>query len=165
VVTLLERDGASRGVAGGLGALTLLAGFVTRPLAGWLVRRRADDARLIVAASLAVGAAATAVLALPGMPLAVLGLACGVLGLAAGFPFAPAFAGAQAARPDAPAAAVGLVNTWAAFSIVVGTPLVGLTFSLPGDGRIGFACVAALWAASLATVPSARRLAASPRPR
>jgi hypothetical protein len=27
---------------------------------------------------------------------------------------------------------------------LVGTPLLGLTFSLPGDGRIGFAVVAAL---------------------
>jgi hypothetical protein len=32
----------------------------------------------------------------------------------------------------------------AAVTILVGTPLLGLTFSLPGDGRIGFAVVAAL---------------------
>ena len=36
--------------------------------------------------------------------------------------------------------------------IVVGTPLVGLTFSLPGDGRIGFVVIGLLAAlAALAT--------------
>ena len=47
-------------------------------------------------------------------------------------------------RPDAPGAAVGFVNMIAAVTILVGTPLLGLTFSLPGNGRIGFAAVAAL---------------------
>ena len=57
------------------------------------------------------------------------------------------------ARPDAPGAAVGLVNMVAALTILVGTPLVGITFSLPGDGRIGFVVLAALWAAAAASVP------------
>ena len=36
--------------------------------------------------------------------------------------------------------------------IVVGTPLVGLTFSLPGDGRLGFVVLGGLAAlAALAT--------------
>jgi hypothetical protein len=36
--------------------------------------------------------------------------------------------------------------------IVAGTPLVGLTFSLPGDGRIGFVALGVLAAlAALAT--------------
>ena len=77
-------------------------------------------------------------------------------GIAAGFPFAPAFAGAQRIRPDAPAAAVGAVNMAAAVTILVGTPLLGLSFSLPGDGRIGFLVVAAAWAASAAVVRKAR---------
>jgi hypothetical protein len=34
-------------------------------------------------------------------------------------------------------------------AIVCGAPLVGLTFSLPGKGRIGFAAVAALWSAAI----------------
>ena len=63
------------------------------------------------------------------------------------------FAGAQRARPDAPGAAIGFVNSWAITAIVAGTPLLGLTFSLPGDGRLGFACLAVLWAAAVATVP------------
>jgi hypothetical protein len=92
-------------------------------------------------------------------PLPLLGVACLVLGLAAGIPFAPAFAGAQRARLDAPGAAIGLVNTWAALTILVGTPLLGLAFSLPGDGRLGFAAAGVLCAASLLLVPPRGALA------
>jgi hypothetical protein len=41
----------------------------------------------------------------------------------------------------------------AALTILVGTPLVGLSFSLPGDGRLGFAVVAALWALAALCAP------------
>ena len=57
--------------------------------------------------------------------------------------------------PEAPGAAIGMVNMFAAVTILVGTPLVGLTFSLPGDGRIGFLVIAALWAATALVVPRA----------
>ena len=60
-------------------------------------------------------------------------------------------------RPDAPGAAIGFVNLIAAVTILVGTPLLGLTFSLPGDGRIGFAIVAAL----VALTPLARQSASN----
>jgi hypothetical protein len=44
------------------------------------------------------------------------------------------------------------VNAWASLVIVVGAPLVGLTFSLPGDGRVGFVAIGILAAlAALAT--------------
>jgi hypothetical protein len=69
-----------------------------------------------------------------------------LLGLAAGIPFAPAFTGAQVIRRDAPGAAIGFVNTCATLLIVVGTPLVGFTFALPGHGRVGFAAIVGLWA-------------------
>jgi hypothetical protein len=36
----------------------------------------------------------------------------------------------------------------AALTILVGTPLLGLAFSLPGDGRIGFLVVAVLCGAT-----------------
>jgi predicted MFS family arabinose efflux permease len=79
-------------------------------------------------------------------------VASAVVGLAAGLPFAMAFTGAAKARPDAPGAAVGFINAWASLAIVAGTPLVGLTFSLPGDGRIGFVVLGVLAAlAALAT--------------
>jgi MFS family permease len=147
VVTLLERAGGeSSRVAGVAGGLVLLLGLVSRPLGGRLMDRPA-----IVRASFVVGAAAVALLAVAKpLPLAV--AAAALAGLAAGIPFAPAFAGAQRLRPDAPAAAVGAVNMAAAVTILVGTPLLGLAFSLPGDGRIGFLVVAALWAATAAAV-------------
>jgi len=157
VVTRLEDAGAGSELAGALGASTLAAGLVTRPLGGWLVRRFPRRSLELVAVSLAVGAVATLMLAVP-LPVGLLGLACLALGLAAGIPFAPAFAGAQRARPDAPGAAIGLVNTWAALVIVVGTPLLGFSFSLGGAGAAGFAAVAALWATSLLALPPRRAL-------
>ena len=98
-----------------------------------------------------LGGAGAVALAAP-LPVVALFAAAAVIGLAAGVPFAMAFTGAATARPEAPGAAVGYINAWAAFVIVVGTPLVGLTFSLPGDGRIGFVVIGLLAAlAALAT--------------
>jgi MFS family permease len=149
VVTLLEHHGHSKRSAAIAGSLTLLLGFFTRIAGGPLLARR--DARAWVAASLVVGGAGAIVLAMP-LPYALLVLAAAVVGLAAGLPFAMAFTRAALARPDAPGAAVGFVNAWASLVIVAGTPLVGATFSLPGDGRIGFVAVGALAAlAALAT--------------
>jgi hypothetical protein len=37
--------------------------------------------------------------------------------------------------------------------VLAGAPLLGVTFSLPGDGRIGFGVVAALWVIALALLP------------
>jgi hypothetical protein len=48
------------------------------------------------------------------------------------------------------------VNGAAALTVLVGTPLVGLTFTLPGDGRIGFAAVALLCVLGAAAVPAER---------
>jgi MFS family permease len=143
VVTLLERAGGeSSKVAGVVGGLLLLLGMITRPLGGRLFGRVGA-----LRSSLVVGGAAVGLLAVARpLPLAV--FAAAVAGLAAGIPFASAFAGAARVRPDAPGAAVGLVNMVAAVTILVGTPLLGLTFSLPGDGRIGFAVVAVVWAAA-----------------
>ena len=135
VVTLLEHHGHSKGFASVAGSLTLLLAFFSRIGGGALLRR--NDASRWVAVSLALGGAGAVGLALPLSP-ALLVVAAAVIGIASGVPFPMAFAGAALERPDAPGAAVGFVNMWAAFVIVVGTPLVGLTFSLPGDGRTGF---------------------------
>ena len=158
IVDLLAEHGYSRRLAGAVGALVLVLGFPTRPLGGWMLRSRPALARGALAGSMVAGAAGLAVLVTP-VPLAVLVGAAAVAGLAAGIPFAAAFSGAQRLRADAPAAAVGLVNAVATLAIVVGTPLVGLTFSLPGDGRIGFAVLAVLW---LAALPAVRYAPAGP---
>jgi MFS family permease len=163
VVTLLHRaGGVSHQAAGFAGGLVLFLGVLSRPLGGRLIGRPG-----IIRASFLVSALGIVALSVPKpFPLAV--LAAAVVGIAAGVPFAPAFAGAQRLRPDAPAAAVGFVNMLAAVTILVGTPLLGLTFSLPGDGRIGFLVVAGLCGATAAVVPprahGARADDARPRP-
>lgn len=154
VVELLQRhSGFSDGNAAVVGALTLLLGVATRPLGGWMQRAHPERARAALAASLVAGALGT--LALAAAEPAWLAVAGGLLvGIGAGVSFAPAFTGAARLRPDAPAASVGLINASANLVVLVGTPLVGLTFSIAGEGRIGFGVIAALWFAALAVLPS-----------
>ena len=162
VVELLEHTaGVGKHEAGVIGSLALLLGVISRPLGGWIRRERPERVRLAVGASLAAGALGAAAL-VAGTPLWLAGLGGALLGLAAGIPFAPAFTGAALARPDAPAAAVGMVNGGAFVVALACTPLVGLTFSLPGGGRVGFAAVTALWLVALALLPSRRDLGVRP---
>lgn len=150
VETLLEHHGQPKSAAAAAGSLTLLLGFLTRAAGGVLLQR--EDAPRWVAASLVLGGAGAVGLALP-LPLAGLVAAAAILGLAAGVPFAMAFTGAAAVRPDAPGTAVGYINAWASLTIVAGTPLVGLTFSLPGDGRIGFVVLGVIAALTAFATP------------
>jgi MFS family permease len=146
-VSLLEHDGYGQRLAGAVAALTLLAGFVTRPLGGRVFQRWHERAAPLLSLSMLAGAAGTVLFLLDlALPLRVAGAA--LLGLAAGIPFAAAFAGAQALRPDAPGTAIGFVNSCATLVIAAGAPLVGVTFSMAGHGRVGFAAIAILWALS-----------------
>ena len=162
VVTLLQREGGmSRGAAGVIAALTLVLGVVSRPLGGWILHAHPGRVRAAVGASLVTGALGSLAVAAAAPPaLTVLGAM--LIGLAAGIPFAPVFQGAARLRPDAQAASIGLVNGSASAVILVGTPLLGLAFSLPGGGRAGFVAVAVLWAARPAAAPE-RRSAGSRR--
>ncbi len=159
VVELLRRHGDMSGAAAAAtGALTLALVVVSRPVGGWILRAHPDRMRSTLAASLVAGSVGTlALVAAQPAWLAVLGAT--LVGIGAGISFSPAFTWAAVARPDAPAAAVGLVNTVANVVVLAGTPLVGLAFSLPGDGRIGFLVVALLW---LAAIPSLAALRATP---
>lgn len=153
-VALLQDAGYGRRQAGAVAALTLLAGFLTRPLGGRAFQRSPKRAAPLLAASMVAGSCGT-VLFLLDLPLPLRAAGAGVLGLAAGIPFAAAFSVAQAIRPHEPAAAIGFINACATLVIAVGTPLVGVSFSLAGDGRTGFAVIAALWAMSaIAVLPS-----------
>jgi predicted MFS family arabinose efflux permease len=152
VTTLLEHEGGlSTGAAGAVGSLTLLLGFATRLLGGWAVRARPAWGPPLVAGSFVAGAAGTLAL-LPARPLGLALAASAVVGLAAGVPFAYVFSAAARIRPDAPAAAIGLVNMLAAAVILAGNPLLGLAFSTGEGGRIGFAAIALLWLAAVAAV-------------
>jgi MFS family permease len=146
-VSLLQHDGYGRRLGGAVAALTLLGGFVTRPFGGRVIQRGRARAGSLLAASMVVGAVGTTLLLLD-LPLWARVVGAALLGLAAGVPFATAFSGAQVLRPDAPGAAIGFVNSCATLVIAAGTPLVGLTFSLSGHGRAGFAALAVLWALS-----------------
>ncbi len=155
IVALLHRNaGISEGTAGTIGAATLLFGVITRPYGGLLLRGSPERAYRMLVGSMLAGAAATVAILAGPLPLAVAG--CVLAGLAAGLPFAAAFTGAATARPDAPGAAIGFVNGAAAVTVLVLTPLVGLTFSLPGDGRLGFAAIALLWGLAALFVPRPR---------
>ena len=164
IVVLLERAGDySTRTAATIGALTLLAGVVTRPLGGWVVRERPDRTRELIGLSLLTGGTGVAVLAWAGPPF-VMALAGIVVGLSAGFPFAAAFTGAAKARPEMPGTSVAYVNALASVAILIGTPLVGLTFSLPGDGRIGFLVVGAFWALAVLALPTRKLLGVEEAP-
>jgi MFS family permease len=146
VVPLLERQGASAAAAGVAGSLILFAGILTRPSGGMIAGTRHSRRALAVAlAGVATGCAVLAV----GGPLALSTLGAFILGTAAGIPFALLFAAAQQLRPDAPGAAVALVNACGILTILIGTPLAGLTFSLPGQGRLAFVVLAVVSAAAV----------------
>jgi MFS transporter, NNP family, nitrate/nitrite transporter len=149
VVTLLERhDGFHAGRAGAIGSLILLMGIVGRPAGGILVRAHPHLTRPMLAASFLAGSLGTVVLFVaPGT--AGDAAAAALIGAAAGIPFGFTIAAATRARPHAAGAAVGAMNIYPVLAIVVGAPLVGLTFSLTGRGRIGFAVIAALWSSAI----------------
>lgn len=165
VVTLLTHAaGYGTREAGLVGSIMLLVGVVTRPAGGWIRHRRPAWTRRALQASLVVGGVATAALA-SAPPLAVGIAVCVVIGIAAGIPFAPAFEAASSLRPDAPAAAVGLVNMLANLFVLGVTPIVGALFALPDGGRYGIAAIGVLWALAALAVPSAAGLGLrGPRP-
>jgi MFS family permease len=160
VVPLLERQDASAAVAGALGGLVLLAGIVTRPLGGGMTHRQPAGRETLLAGSLVAVAAGSLLLAAGG-PTWLSGLGALALGLAAGLPFAAIFEAAQRLRPDAPGAAVALVNACAVLAILIGTPLAGVAFGLAGQGRIAFAAIAGL---AVAALPFVGRLPPSTGP-
>jgi MFS family permease len=158
VVTLLGREaGYGTREAGLVGSLVLLIGVVTRPAGGWVRHRYASRLRQVLQASLVVGGLGTVVLATaPPLPLAI--VCCSVIGVAAGLPFAAAFDAAASLRPDAPAAAVGLVNMLANLFVLAVTPVVGVLLGLASGGRLAFVAVGVVWALAAFAVPSARGL-------
>ncbi len=159
VVTLLERtEGLSRGTAGAIGSLLLILAIAGRPAGGILARSLPHAVWRAVAFSFAAVALGTALLALSLSGVVdVAGAA--LAGLAAGIPFGATLVGATRIYPHAAGAAVGAMNIYPILVIVCGAPLVGLTFSLPGEGRIGFAALAALSLAAIAAIPRQLRLA------
>jgi MFS family permease len=150
-VPLLERRDVSSAAAGLAAGLILFGGVGTRPLGGTVADRRLRQAVAVSLVAVAVGSVVLAA----DLPYAFAFLGSLVLGLGAGLPFAIVFAAAQHRRPDAPASAVAFVNAAAILTILIGTPLAGLAFELPGDGAAAFAVIAVLALAALLAVRSA----------
>lgn len=142
VVNVLT-EGAEFGeeTAGLIGAAILVLGIFSRPGGGLLVHLRPAWARALLAMTVTAGATGSLLLGLaPALPLAVLGSV--LVGIASGAPFGTLVDGIGRVFPDSPGAAFGAMNTYALVLIIVGTPLVGVTLTLPGDGLIGFAAAA-----------------------
>jgi MFS family permease len=144
VVNVLTEGGDyGEETAGLIGAAILVLGIFSRPGGGLLVHLRPARARALLAATVVFGASGSLLLGLaPALPLAV--LASVLLGIASGAPFGALVDGIGRVFPDSPGAAFGAMNTYALALIIVATPLVGVTLSLPGDGLIGFAAAAGL---------------------
>ena len=157
IVTLLEHQGHGRSISGVVGGLVLFAGVVTRPIGGLVVLRALAQCLEARCRQPVIGSAGVLVLAAHRRSW-IAAVAALAVGLAAGFPFAAVFDMTLRLRPDAPAAAVGLVNGAAVLVILVCTPLAGLTFSLPGDGRLAFLAIGLAWASVLPAVGGHRTL-------
>jgi len=156
--TLLSRaHGYDEGTAGAIAGLTILFGIVGRPAGGMVARRWPGATRALIAGAFVVGAGATGLLAVGG-PLFVLVLAAAAIGIAGGTPFGPIMFGATRLYPRAPGAAIGAMNIWPAAAIVALTPVIGLTFDLPGDGKFGFAVLSAAWALAACAIPPSSAL-------
>jgi MFS family permease len=159
VVALLVRAGGfSGGIAGVVGALTVVGSIVSFPLSGWIVHHRPKFIRLVVALSVVMGTAGTIALAESG-PLALALTGSALVGLASGLPWAYAFTTAAHARPDAPGTAIALVNTAGLVVSIAGISLMGLSFSFPGEGRLGFVVIAVLWACAIFVLPQRHQVA------
>jgi MFS family permease len=153
VVTLLARRGGyPEETAGLIGALILVIGILGRPAGGLYAHRHPERTRTLLAGAMILGAAGSLILGLaPPLAFALLGAA--MLGLAGALPFGPTVAGLGRAFPASSGAAFGAMNAYALLMIVIGTPLVGLTFALPGKGLVGFAAAAAYWAFVIFVLP------------
>lgn len=158
VVTLLERRGGySLETAGVIGALILVVGVFGRPGGGLFAHLRPAHSRFAIRLALLLGAAGTLVLGLaPPLGVAILGAV--LVGLASGVPFGPMMAGLGRTFSSTPGAAFGAVNFYVELTIVIGTPLMGATFSLPGGGLTGFAAAAVFCVFAAAVTPVSRLL-------
>lgn len=152
-VSLLERAGHASAFAGVVSALTLVIGVLARPAGGYLARREPQTTRAIIRASVVVGAGGSLLLAIEPASTPVALVAASMVGAGGGLPFGILLTSAGDAAPMSPAVAIAAMNSYALGAIIAGTPLLGLTFSLPGAGRVGFAVAAA---ACLLALPVAR---------
>jgi hypothetical protein len=153
VALFVHAGGYSAGIAGAIGSLAVFGSIGSRPLGGWILHHRPDLIRLTIAASIALGTAGLVAVAI-AKPLVVALAGAASIGLASGLPWAYSFTGAARIQAEAAGTGMALVNMAGLVVTVALIPLVGLTFSLPGHGTIGFYAMAGLWALSIAALPT-----------
>jgi MFS family permease len=151
--------GAAAAVVGS-GVLGL--SVVSRPLGGYLAAVWPAHTRTIWVVALVACAAGTAALSRPSTPVVAV-LAVLVLGLFSGLPFATVVSAGQARQPQRPAAAVGMMNTFAFGLVVAATPAVGWAAD-HGRTSLTVVVLAALWLVPLVALPRARSAQSSPAP-
>lgn len=153
-VTLLEHAGHGKYVAGVAGALTLLSGVIARPAGGWLARSGGRAVYLVLYGGIVVGALGALLLAVdPGSAFVAL-VGATAVGIGGGLPFGIILSYAGQAPRDIAGVTLAAMNSYALGAVIAATPLLGLTFSLPGSGRIGFAVAAGVCLLALAVVPA-----------
>lgn len=136
-----------------VGSLVLGLSVVSRPLGGQMASITPSRTRALWAVTLLACACATAALGSTGPPVVAV-LAVLTLGALSGLPFAAILQAGQSRQPTRPAAAVGLMNTLAFGTVVVGTPAVG--WAIDHDhGRLALAVIALCWLLPLACLPAA----------
>jgi MFS family permease len=162
-VTILERRGGIHAAqAGFVDGLIFMIGIVGRPIGGLTLRRYPAHARALFALGMLCGAIGTMMIFI-AQPLAL--AACGgcLVGLATGLPFGATMASLAREFPHAVGSAFAAVNIYAIGSVVVLTPLVGLTFSDGSSGVVGFTVVAVLWVLAAFAIPRRELLIGAPR--
>jgi MFS family permease len=153
-VTLLEHAGHGKDFAGAAGALTLLIGVLSRPAGGWLARPGGRAVYLVLCGGIVVGVFGALLLAADPGSAAVALVGSGAVGIGGGLPFGIVMSYAGRGPRETAGMALAAMNTYALVAIIAATPVLGLTFSLPGSGRIGFAVAAAVCLLALTVVPA-----------
>jgi MFS family permease len=162
IVPLLERRGGIPSeTAGVVGGLIFFTGIAARPVAGGLMKRHPARTRAIVIAGMAVGALGTVLLGVASpTPVAIAG---GLfVGAASGVAFPATMAGLADEFPGRMGSAFGAMDFYVIVTVIVGTPLLALTFSLEGDGLLGVGAVAVLWVLAAFAAPRAPARRAAP---
>lgn len=144
-------------VAGMVGSLVLLLGIISRPLGGIILDKKwlTPKSLLILAHGLlALGYIAIANSTTLGMATAAIVFT----GIVAGLPFGGIFNFAVYSCPKNPGLAMGFVNTWGAWGVMVLPPIIGRLVDVSGTFVSGFYVLAGVaLVGSLASVLLLRR--------
>ena len=130
-------------MAGMVGSLVLLLGILSRPIGGIILDRKwmtpkpllIISSALLALGFLAIGYADT-------LPMAIAAIV--FTGIMAGLPFGGIFNFAVYSCPKNPGLAMGLVNTWGAWGVMILPPIIGYLVDRSGSFVSGFYLLASM---------------------